>query len=287
MRIEGVEVAVAGGVVRTARLEDEWYRDLDNPPGFIDALKKARVGADIFTFWQRLPETEQKYAYHAEVQSIAAMPILSFSHWWEKQVDPKTRNMIRKAEKKGVEVREAEFDEHFIDGMTKIFNESPTRQGRPFWHYGKSRETVRQEFSRYLFREDLIGAYYDGELIGFIMLANAGKYGDITQIIASLNHRDKSPMNALVAKAVSLCEKKQLPYLVYASWLTTSLGDFKRHNGFQRFDLPRYYVPLTLRGRLALSLHLHHGVKALIPERAVAVAKGWRSKWYARRSEAP
>jgi len=30
--------------------------------------------------------------------------------------------------------------------MTAIFNESPTRQGRKFWHYGKDFATVKKQF---------------------------------------------------------------------------------------------------------------------------------------------
>jgi len=44
-----------------------------------------------------------------------------------------------------------------------------------------------------------------------------------------------------------------------------SLGRFKRSNGFVKRLVPRYYVPLTLKGKIVLLLHLHHGVKGLIP----------------------
>src|SRR5262249_37200537 len=147
-----------------------------------------------------------------------ALPITSFDHWWNKQIKSRTRNLIRKTEKSGVEVREAIFDDEFARGMTDIFNETPVRQGRRFWHYGKDFETVKRQFSRYLFREHLIGAYYRGELIGFVMLANAGRYALTGQIISKIQHRDKSTNNALIAKAVEVCEQKQLPYLVYLYW---------------------------------------------------------------------
>ena len=34
-------------------------------------------------------------------------------------------------------------------------------------------------------------------------------------IIAKIKHRDKAPMNALVAKAVEICAENKIPYLVY------------------------------------------------------------------------
>ncbi|PYL26392.1 MAG: hypothetical protein DMF44_00010 [Verrucomicrobia bacterium] len=62
-----------------------------------------------------------------------------------------------------------------------------------------------------------------------------------------------------MAKAVERCAEKGFPYLVYAYWLVDSLGDFKRSNGFQRFDVPRSFVPLTPIGKLALKVGLHRG----------------------------
>jgi len=47
-----------------------------------------------------------------------------------------------------------------------------------------------------------------------------------------------------------------------------SLADFKRHNGFQKVDLPRYYVPLTAAGRIALRLGLQHGISERILNRS-------------------
>ena len=58
----------------------------------------------------------------------------------------------------------------------EIYNQSPVRRGKPFWHYGKDFETVKQQFSRFIHREYMIGAYIKDELIGFMMLANAGKF---------------------------------------------------------------------------------------------------------------
>ena len=114
----------------------------------------------------------------------------------------------------------------------------------------------------------------------FVMLADAGRYGLATQIIASLRHRDKSPNNALMAKAVALCAEKKLPYLVYAYWTDDTLAEFKRHCGFEPMRLPRYWVPLTRKGRVALALGLHHGWKALLPDPLKTRLKALRQRWY-------
>ena len=216
-----------------------------------------------------------------EPDSIAALPIKSYSFWWEKQIDRKARNKIRKAEKKGVIVRMARFDDRFVRGMTSIFNETPIRQGRRFLHYGKDFETVKREFSRFLFREEIFGAYLGEELVGFIMLADAGRYAFLGQIISKSPIVNWRRTMRFWPKAVERCAEKGVPYLVYALWLDDSLGDFKRSNGFQKFDLPRYYVPLTGKGKLALKLGLHRGWKEAVPKQLRKPLKKLRRRWYA------
>jgi hypothetical protein len=278
------EISISGKFIRIATLKEEWYEDVGDPEAIIADLKKARHCPDLFTFWQRLPETSPKFKYFMEWDNIAALPIKSYEFWWTQQIKDKTRNLVRKAEKKGVIIKKTDFDDAFVQGMTAIFNETPVRQGKKFWHFGKTFETIKTEFSRFLFREELYGAYLGDELIGFIFLANAGKYGVLGQILSKIEHRDKSPQNALIAKAVEVCEKKSLPYLIYAKWPQGSLAEFKKNNGFEKIGLPRYYVPLTLMGKIILKFKLHQGVKGLLKEEWVEKLKAIRNSWYKRHS---
>jgi len=280
MEVDGKRILIEGEIPRIARLEQEWYEDVEDPRTLINQLCKSEPRPDILTFWQRLPDTEPKYSYRMELDSIAALPIKSYSLWWEKQIDRKARNKIRKAQKNGVVVKPVTFDDRFVRGITSIFNETPIRQGRHYLHYGKDFETIKRQFSRFLFREEIFGAYLGEELVGFIMLAYAENYAYLGQIISKIAHRDLAPNNLLLAKAVERCAEKGVPYLVYALWLEDSLGDFKRSNGFQKFDLPRYYVPLTGKGKLALKLGLHRGWKEAVPKPLRKPLKKLRRRWY-------
>jgi hypothetical protein len=284
MEVDGKRILIEGKIPRIAKLDpwyqQEWFEDVENPEVLIDALRKSKHHPDILTFWQRLPDTEPKYSYPMELDSIAALPIKSYSSWWENQIDRKTRNKIRKAQKNNVIVKPATFDDNFVRGITSIFNETPIRQGRSYLHYGKDFETVKHQFSRFLFREEIFGAYVGEELVGFIFLADAGGYLYLGQIISKIAHRDLAPNNLLLAKAVERCAEKGMPYLVYALWLEDSLGDFKRGNGFQKFDLPRYYVPLTSKGKLALKLGIHRGWKEAVPKDIKKALKKLRRSWY-------
>ena len=280
MTINGQRIMVEGKALRIASSEQEWYEDVEDPQTLINELRKTESRPDILTFWQRLPDTQPKYSYSMETEPIAALPIKSYSYWWDKQIDCKTRNMVRKSQKKGVTVRMVSFDDEIIRGMTSIFNETPIRQGRRFLHYGKDFETVKREFSRFLFREEIFGAYVGEELVGFIMLAYAGRYAYLGQIISKIARRDLAPNNALLAKAVERCAERGIPYLAYALWLEDGLGGFKRSNGFERFDLPRYFVPLTPKGKLALKLGFHRGWKGAVPKHLRQPLKNLRKRWY-------
>jgi hypothetical protein len=280
--IDGQTYVINRGPVTVVSLEDDWYEDVRDPERVIQAFKsEVDYRADLFTFWQRLPDTEPRFQYHMEWEEIAVLPVKSYDHWFKQQIKSRVRNQIRKAEKEGVTVRETGFDDDFVRGMTAIFNEAPVRQGRRFWHYGKSFETVKSQFSRYIHREHMIAADYQGEMIGLIMLGNAGRFGLTGQIISAIKHRDKATNNLLIAKAVEVCARLGLPYLCYLFWSGDSLAEFKRRCGFEPVRVPRYYVPLTARGRLALKLGAHRGWKAMIPEGLTRKFKHWRSRWYA------
>jgi hypothetical protein len=277
--VQNKRVAISGSWLRIARLADEWHDDVEDPESIIRDLK-ASSGADLFSFWQRLPDTEPRFSYYREVDSIAVLPVTTYEHWLKNQINNKTRNLVTKAAKKGVVLKAATFDDAFVAGMTAIFNETPVRQGMPFWHYGKDAETIRREFSRFLFREDLYGAYVGDELVGFIFLANGGHYLMLGQILSMMKHRDKALNNALIAKAVEVCAERKMPYLAYAVWPRGPLKEFKRHNGFDRVDLPRYYVPLTAQGAWALKLGLHRSPLERLPDSVYFYLRDLRSKFY-------
>jgi hypothetical protein len=283
IEINGQTFSISKGPLSFASLEEEWFEDLKDPAIAITGLKRCRPRPDIFTFCQRVPEVEPKYSYQSVAEPLAVLPISTYDHWWNKQVKGTTRNMIRKSQKAGVEVREPTFDDEFVRGIVDIFNETPVRQGRRFWHYGKDFATVKREFSLFLFRECLIGAYLGDELIGFVMLADAGRFGVLGQFISKVAHRDKATNNALIAKTVEVCEQRQLRYLLYTDWKDSSLVAFKRYSGFEEMKLPRYFVPLTLAGKIALRFGLERfrrGVKEGIPDSVRKPLKMARKRWH-------
>jgi hypothetical protein len=106
-------------------------------------------------------------------------------------------------------------------------------------------------------------------------------------IISMISHRDKAPTNALIARAVEICAQRGVPYLHYGLWSKRGLGDFKKHHAFEQIDVVRYFVPLNIRGQIALGLKLHRSLAEMLPEKLVNVLAEWRAKWNARRRTVP
>jgi hypothetical protein len=289
----GKDVRVQGGFIRQAHLDAEGYNFLEDPAEAIAVLKKSRPRADLFTFTQKLTDLTPRYSYLMEWDNLAVLPVTSLDHWMKNQIDFKARNKSRKAGKAGVEVKEVPFDDALIEGICGVYNESEVRQGRKFWHYGKDFEGARKTNGTYLDRSIFIGAYLGGELIGFIKLVtNEDKtQAGLMQIVAMIKHRDKAPTNALIAQAINACAVRGIPYLWYANFSygkkeKDSLAEFKLNNGFRKVEIPRYYVPLTAAGHVALKLGMQHKFSERVPESIAAPFRKVRAAWYAQWNKA-
>ena len=287
LNLNGTSILVTGKLAKLGEVFDECWLPtsaLEEPREIISKLRDAKSDIDIFTFSQKLPDTTPKYEYFMELDNVAAIPITTFDTWWA-GLPQATRKNVRRSAKRGVEIRVAEFNDELVKGIVKIYNETPTRQGRAFWHYGKDFEATKQANSTYLDRCDFIGAYFQDELIGFMKLVYVGKEARIMQIISLDSHQDKRPTNALIAKAVELSEAKKMDYFIYGKYIygnrrDTSIIEYKNRNGFQMIEIPKYYVPLTAKGSVVLKCGLQHGVVGLIPGKLKDYLSGLRAKWY-------
>jgi hypothetical protein len=290
MEVCGKELRTRGTLIRIGFIDGEGYQFLENPEAALRVLRKSGARIDLFTFIQRLSDASPQYAYPFERDNLAVLRVATFDNWWKHQIDFKVRNKVRKAEKNGVVAREVAFDEALIRGIHTIYNESPVRQGKRFWHYGKDLEAVRRMNGTFMDRTIFIAACFQDTLVGFVKLVASEDWSQagLMQIISMIQHRDKAPTNLLIAQAVRSCAERGISYLWYANFSygkkeRDSLADFKLHNGFQKVELPRYYVPLTIAGRMALRLGLHHTRADWIPEPVAATYRRMRSFWYARR----
>jgi len=250
-----------------AKDREEYLHDVVPRKEFLTKLRD--MDADVLTIIERgwcftLPKPP--VTWRREKDNVALIRVTSYKDWWNEVGKKTKRRMVRRAQKMGVSTRVVEPCEGLVKGICKIYNETPIRQDRRFPHYGETLEMIR----RTVFgsqNSTYIGAYYGEDLIGFVQLLYGDKVALMSQLLSLQQHFNKVPNNALVAKAVEVCADRRFPYLIYGRIGNhPSLDMFKQANGFVRFSVNRYYIPLTRKGMLAIRLRVHQEMKDALPE---------------------
>ena len=275
--IDGQPVIVRGRWLKVASVHDEsWLEtEVTDPAKYVRELRRgAGPRADIFTFAQKLPATEPRHEYPMIRESWAVIRLASFKQWWE-SLPQETRKNVRRAQKRGVEIRIKSFDNELLAGIKDVNDDSAFRQGERNYYYGRTIEELKKDYSAFLDRSDFICAYVGSEMVGFLKIVYRGGIASILNLTPKHSHADKRPANALLAKAVELCEAKGISHLTYGMYnygnkRESPLREFKTRNGFEEILVPRFYVPLTAWGRLCLGLNLHRGVLGILPHRVIA-----------------
>ena len=256
------------GIIKIAKHAEQHEYTQNFMPSEIFNKKLEANGIDIFTFIERkwcCPISNPPSAWRKTQDNVALLNIKSYDDWWE-GIGKKTRNMVRKAEKSGVKLDVVEPSESLAEGIWKIYNETPIRQGRAFSHYGQALDNVKGIVLASK-KDTFIGAYFNNELIGFIQLIYGDNVVIIGQILSLQKCWDKAVNNCLVAKAVEVCASNNNHWLMYGRIGNhPSLDKFKESNGFIKFALTRYYVPLTRKGGIAIKLGLHRELKDAVPQ---------------------
>ena len=289
MQVNRETIVFRGGWLKMAAIHDEeWMAiEIENPESYVEALKERGahgLRADLFTFTQKVPGEFPKYSYRMEWTSVAAIRISSFKDWWEK-LPQETRKNVRRSQKRGVTIQVKPFDDALIRGISDVNNDSPVRQGLPNTYYGKTLDQVKNDYCAFVDRSDFICAYSGEEMVGFLKVVYKGEVASIINLTTKGSHSDKRPANALVARAVEVCEAKKVAFITYGQFnygnkQHSPLREFKIRNGFEEILKPRYYVPLTVWGSLCMKAGFHRGLLGILPPRAITLAVNTRTKWY-------
>jgi hypothetical protein len=281
-----IEIIIRGKFLKYAYPINNGMVEIFDPKNVIeyfDNMKNIRV--DYFQFMQKIPNSKAVFKYYFVYDNLAAIPIESYSQWWSKQINGKTRNMVRKSKKSGIEIKSVNFDKFFVENVHTIFNESPVRQGKKFWHFGKSIEVINRQLSVDSKSHTYLGAFYKNEMIGFAGIRRVDDIGFLGQIISMIKHRDKAPNNALIDHSVLFCEKNNINYLIYDKFDygkggSDTLKRFKKDNGFQKYELPKYFLPITSFGKFVCDHKLHLNFTDFIPQPLYNMLRTIRKKIY-------
>ncbi len=292
--IPGIEVngdilITTGKRLKIAKIRGEEMREreIDTPEPYISALKNDRelLKADIFTFAQQLPVTQPRYSYPMEWESVAAIPVVKFKDWWE-GLPQETRKNVRRSQKRGVVLTVRELDETVAEGIRAVNDDSPLRQGMKNAYYGLTIEETWKRYGEFNGRCDFICAYSGEEMIGFLHLVYREDLAAILNLTVKASQSDKRPANALLAKAVEICEERGMSHLSYGLYdygkkRDTPLREFKIRNGFTNILIPRYFVPITAWGRICMKANLHRRLIGILPHPVISAgvrARAWLFK---------
>jgi hypothetical protein len=285
--IEDKIVIITGKWIKIASILDEdWLpgQVIASPELFITKLKEYGVKADVFTFAQKIPDVKQRYKYSMKWENAAAIPLTNYEDWWQR-VSTDLRKDLKRAMQRGVVVKALEFNDELVEAIRDIQNDTVFIQGIYNKNYGQDFETVKKGYSTYLERSEFIGAYYENELIGLIKMVYVGELARMMQILSKPKHNDKRPINALISLAVDLSIKKGKSYLTYGNYYygnkrKSSLVDFKHRNGFERILFPRYYIPMSFKGKIAIIFRFHYGILEMLPSFMISFIVKLRSIVY-------
>jgi hypothetical protein len=280
-QIDDKRLVIRGRLLMVARIKDEWWQDVGDPERILEGLRRCKPTPDLFTFWQRLPDTLPRYPYYNEAEALSAIALKDFDYWWKHQIKSDTRKKTKRAENRGIEIRIVSLDDDLVTGVMGIFNESPMRRGKPFWHYGKNFHSVKEILLRDVATSKFIAAYSERELVGIVKLNYASqRFANPGLFLSKLKFRDKYLDNALLAKCVEQCCKDGVSYLTYTSWRRGSHAEFLQRHGFEKTCVPRYWIPLTKKGSSAIKLGFHREMRTRIPEGLLNALLRLRERFY-------
>lgn len=151
------------------------------------------------------------------------------------QIRSKTRTVIHKAERCGYDFKEFNWNDH-LEEIFEINTSKEIRQNEPMRGWYKEPVKPRQyseEEARYY---KYFGGFKDGKLCAYFHCWSCGKFAIGKHIIGHVDHLPNGVMNGLLAWTVKTCiEQSNLKWITYGSWQESSLGEFKKHAGFQEY----------------------------------------------------
>ena len=71
--------------------------------------------------------------------------------------------------------------------------------------------------------------------------------------------------------------------MTYTGWRRGTQAEFLMRHGFEKTLVPRYWIPLTMRGTVALKLGLHRNIRSYIPDPFFNVLRNIKTAYYNRR----
>lgn len=146
-----------------------------------------------------------------------------------------SRNKIKKSEHYEYEFSEFNWNDH-LDEIYQINTSKEVRQGAYMrgWYREPvlERDPSEEELQYYKY----YGAFKGGILVAYLHFWKCGQFAVTKHVIGHADHLRYGIMNGLIAWTVQKCIlQPDIRLILYGAWLNTSLGEFKKHAGFQEY----------------------------------------------------
>ena len=196
----------------------------------------------------------------------------TFDEILKHQFSKQSRNRIRKAEKKGVEVIKIDSLDgihEWIDDIYQCNLSALKRQGRLGAYPDSYKDVYLSELlsSKSLLKDNfnIYAAIYRGRLIAYIVIAEFNKLMQVNKAMSHTNFLDKCPNDALVAYIVKDACERGFDWFQYG-WdrvkhggriksLYASLQNFKFKFGFEEIPIYIYRLSLNRKGAILKRLY--------------------------------
>lgn len=169
------------------------------------------------------------------LKEAAILKVPSKYEQYLESVGPKTRNMIRKAERAGIIYNEFEWNDRLSE-IYEINTSSDSRQGhRMAASYRKYPDQVNSlEKSAYGIHH--IGGFIREKLVAYVELYVLGNFAFVNRILGHRQHLTTGLMNGLIAACVQYALKSKIDYINYLTMENleeNTLSSFKYRVGFR------------------------------------------------------
>ena len=146
-----------------------YLKDIHQTPRLFYKLGKRNL--DVFTFvdrsWCKGTHQTSPRANYKIHENVLFLHLKTYDDWWNR-IGKKSRNMVRKATKSGLQFMQVEPNDKIACDILRIYKSSCVKQGRRNYNFDVTLDEVKAKIS--LSNRVIIGAFFQNELVGFATL---------------------------------------------------------------------------------------------------------------------
>lgn len=169
----------------------------------------------------------------------AALNINESVEEYLKLIGPKSRNMIKKAERNGFFCEIIEWND-FLDDIYEINTSTQFRQGRQMDAAYLSYPQRIDYTENMPYAIKTVGVFKGNKLVAYCNLHFYGQIATVNRILGNKSHLTYGIMNILIYKVFLLCREFKASYVIYISMQNCKknpLSAFKRRVGFEEYSI--------------------------------------------------